>query len=157
MEEAVRMTTLQDGVDGGIPLDSYERSFPDSLTAVAEARHFVTDALTRWNITKPADDIRLCVSEMATNALVHAASPDRGFTLRVFAWAHRLRVEVDDRGTGRPVRRTARWEDTSGRGLLLVEALSDDWGVLESEGGKTVWSEFRLGSGDSPSIEAVAC
>ncbi|MFE2425742.1 ATP-binding protein [Streptomyces sp. NPDC059373] len=123
---------------------------------MAAARQFVAGAVARWNITERVDDIQLCVSEMSTNAVVHAASQS-GFTLRLLAWAQFLRVEVEDHGVGLPVRRAARLEGTSGRGLLLVEALSDGWGVVEGQGGKAVWCDFRLKQDVDWSVEAVAC
>ncbi|MGW0577544.1 ATP-binding protein [Streptomyces sp. NPDC002920] len=135
---------LQDAyADGGRPLRSDERSFGSCPAAAAAARQFVTGAVAHWGITERSDDIQLCVSEMSTNAVVHAASQS-GFTLRLLAWARFLRVEVEDHGAGLPVQRAARLEGTSGRGLLLVEALSDDWGVVDGQGGKTVWCDFRL-------------
>ncbi|MFE2427460.1 ATP-binding protein [Streptomyces sp. NPDC059373] len=153
------MKTMQDDVDGGRLLGSEEGGFGDSQAAVCEARLFAMEILARWGIADRAEDLRLCVSELSTNALVHATPPAGGFTLRVLAWARLLRVEVEDQGTGMPVRRAARLEDVSGRGLLLVEALSDDWGVVEGEYGKTVWCEFRLKpeSDAGWSMAAVAC
>lgn len=151
------MTMLQDGVDDGSPLGSDKRSFAPYPTAVAEARRFATDTAARWGITQRAGDIRLCVSELGTNAIVHAAAPKSGFTLRILAWTQRLRVEVEDQGGGLPVQRTARFEDTSGRGLLLVDVLSDDWGVVEGPRGKTVWCDFMLKPDAGWTAGAVAC
>lgn len=134
-----------------------ERSFTRDLTAVADARTFVSALLTRWGITKGFDDIRLCVSELATNALVHGVSSTHGFTLRVVASLQWLRVEVEDNAPGRPVRRASRCEGTSGRGLLLVSAMADAWGVDEQADGKVVWAEFKLHTSVTEHAVGAAC
>jgi hypothetical protein len=56
-----------------------------------------------------------------------------------------LRLEVSDAGVGRPEVRNTNEDEIGGRGLLLVEALTHRWGVLEREGGigKTVWAEIK--------------
>jgi anti-sigma regulatory factor (Ser/Thr protein kinase) len=119
-----------------------EQRFAGEPRAVAEARAFAVAAITRWGLKERTDDLRLCVSELASNAVVHSGSPASDFTLRVIASPHRLRVEVSDDGDGRPVRRQSMYEDTSGRGLLLVDALTDAWGIDDRAVGKIVWAEF---------------
>lgn len=89
------------------------------------------------------------MSELATNALVHGVPPGRGYRLRL--WLHGdglLRVEVHDSGGGQPRMREP--EGEAGRGLLLVAALADKWGVGERSPGKIVWCEFDLSPGSSP-------
>lgn len=110
--------------------------------SVAAAREFVRAALTAWEWGARADDITLCVSELATNALVHGVPPGRGYLLRMWLYEQGtfLRVEVHDSGDGKPCVREPDGE--SGRGLLLVAALADGWGVVPREPGKVVWCEF---------------
>lgn len=129
---------------GGGALGCDQQCFGGDSKAVTDARAFAYAAMTRWGIGERADDIRLCVSELAANAVVHGGAPICGFTLRVVASPHRLRVEVRDDGAGRPVRRASTCQDASGRGLLLVEALADAWGVDDHAIGKTVWAEFAI-------------
>ncbi|MEU5213024.1 ATP-binding protein [Streptomyces sp. NPDC020742] len=123
--------------------------------SVALAREFARTALADWDRKQRADDIVLCVSELATNALLHGVPPARGYRLWLSfdAPAGLLRVEVHDSGDGEPrVPRTsplAAREAESGRGLLLVRALADAWGVGERVPGKIVWCEFREGSADA--------
>ncbi|TKA13159.1 ATP-binding protein [Actinacidiphila oryziradicis] len=147
----------EDHTSGRFTPESDKRAFGDTPESVGAARTFVSDALGRWGIAERQDDIRLCVSEMVTNALAHGASASCGFILRVIASAQQLRVEVEDLGGGQPVRRTPGWEDTSGRGLLLVDELADDWGVDEQAVGKTVWSVFMLAETAARRTAAVTC
>ncbi len=95
------------------------------------ARAFAREALADWNVTGRADDVLLCVSELATNALVHGAPPGRGFLLRLLPYdGGGLRVEVHDSGDGVPAvpRPDAGEPGEGGRGLLLVAELADKWG-----------------------------
>lgn len=81
---------------------------------------------------------------MITNALMHT---DGGaiVTLRMLAGPERrLRVEVEDRSSALPRRREAGDAGVSGRGLLLVDMISDVWGVEPRGGGKCVWCEFII-------------
>lgn len=111
--------------------------------SVRTAREFVRDALTAWSWDARAGDVTLCVSELATNALVHGVPPGRGYLLRLWLYEQgsALRVEVHDSGDGKPRLRDPDGE--SGRGLLLVDALADRWGVGPRAPGKVVWCEFE--------------
>jgi anti-sigma regulatory factor (Ser/Thr protein kinase) len=118
---------------------------------VPAAREFTRRVLADWGITAPPrlDDILLCVSELATNALLHGVPPGRGFFLRMSLDACALlRIELHDSGTGEPrIPATAdNAADESGRGLVLVDALSDKWGVGARGCGKIVWCEFAVRS-----------
>ena len=89
------------------------------------------------------------VSELATNAVVHAAST---FRLSIERTDTLVRVEVVDGGGGHTHLRSPSNGDLHGRGLQLVDALSDQWGTTEcGEHGKTVWFVRSLatdGSGE---------
>lgn len=112
------------------------------------SRHFVRAALADWTVLERADDILLCVSELATNAVRHGVPPGRGFLLYVAMDAERcvVRVEVHDSGDGDPCPRKRDTYAEGGRGLLLVGLLADKWGVAERVPGKTVWCEFDVSS-----------
>ncbi|MGA4839022.1 ATP-binding protein [Streptomyces sp. G45] len=118
-----------------------ERFYRREQQAIPAARAFTRASLAAWEISDRVDDITLCVSELATNALVHGVPPGRGFRLRLFRDGGGVRVEVHDSGDGWP-RLTEGGADESGRGLLLVAALADKWGVAERSPGKVVWAEF---------------
>jgi anti-sigma regulatory factor (Ser/Thr protein kinase) len=79
-------------------------------------------------------------SELAANAVEHGGPP---VELRAYATRQRLVVQTTDRSALPPVRRWSGREDERGRGLALVSALADTWGVRLGLGGKTTWAEFR--------------
>ncbi|MFC4954778.1 ATP-binding protein [Streptomyces mauvecolor] len=118
-----------------------ERFYPRCRPSVPAARNFAAGAVADWGFFHRIDDILLCVSELATNALLHGVPPGRGFLLRLrLCEGAVLRVEVHDSGDGVP--RVADVQDCGGRGLVLVGALADKWGVGERDPGKAVWCEF---------------
>ncbi|WP_367049337.1 ATP-binding protein [Streptomyces sp. Je 1-332] len=126
-----------------------ERFYRRERRSVPAARAFASAALADWGISERASErayeIALCVSELATNAVLHGVPPGRGFRLGLSLSGDVLRVEVHDSGAGWP-RLVGEGEDTdeSGRGLLLVAALAGKWGVMERDPGKIVWCEFGL-------------
>ncbi len=114
--------------------------------SVSVAREFARAALDAWGWGARAYDITLCVSEVATNALVHGVPPGRGYLLRMrLCEEGTVRVEVHDSGDGQPCVRDPDGE--SGRGLMLVETLADGWGVGPRDPGKVVWCEFAPARG----------
>ncbi len=127
-----------------------ERFLPRDRRSVPAARRFAREVLAGWGWPEP-DDPLLCVSELATNALLHGVPPGRGLLLQLRCDGRVLRIEVHDSGAGVP--RIVDAADETGRGLRIVDALADKWGVGERDPGKTVWCEFvarpapRAGSG----------
>ncbi|AZQ37346.1 ATP-binding protein [Streptomyces cyaneochromogenes] len=114
------------------------------LTAPA-AREFAAETLTQWGCSERLDDVRLCTSELVTNALLHGTSPDDVILVRVEIHDAQLLVEVHDGGAGTPRQRQVQDSSDHGRGLLLVSAIADDWGVAAREGpGKRVWASFKV-------------
>lgn len=88
-----------------------------------------------------ADTVTTCVllvSELATNAVLHAHS---GFTVRM-EQGEALRVEVDDDDPRLPQVRDYRVDSASGRGMRMVRALARASGATVTSGGKTVWFEL---------------
>ncbi|WP_406013396.1 ATP-binding protein [Streptomyces sp. NBC_00984] len=116
--------------------------------SVGQARSFTSEALADWGLPDRAEDIRLCVSELATNALVHGTAPGHGFLVKLNADEDVVRLEVHDSRRQHPEARQAAGTDTSGRGLILVNALADGWGVEDrAPVGKIVWSCFKATGG----------
>ncbi|MFF1452561.1 ATP-binding protein [Streptomyces sp. NPDC058274] len=119
-----------------------ERFFRRDRRSIPAVRRFARETLVGWELTgtERSDDVLLCVSELATNALVHAVPPGRHFRVFLRYDGTVLRVEVHDSGPGTP--RIADRADEGGRGLLLVAAFADRWGVDPRNPGKAVWCEF---------------
>ncbi|QDY77080.1 ATP-binding protein [Streptomyces qinzhouensis] len=116
------------------------------------ARDFTRQALYDWgwlpaataDRRAAAEDVLLVVSELVTNACLHAEGPDE---LRVGCDGKVLRLEVSDGGTGQPAPRTPhRAGRPGGHGMFIVQRLCLDWGVVRTPGapGKTVWAELAM-------------
>jgi anti-sigma regulatory factor (Ser/Thr protein kinase) len=134
--------------------DAINRFFHPVPESVGQARDFVLRTLAAWDLEGRADDVRLCVSELATNALAHATRCGQGFRITMNAEDDVIRIEVYDASPRRPRLCRPGNDDVSGRGLYIVDMLSDDWGV-EERGvmGKVVWSTFKA----APAIQGVRC
>jgi anti-sigma regulatory factor (Ser/Thr protein kinase) len=112
------------------------RSFPRLAESVGAARRFATDAL-RGIDPDQLDSVELMVSELATNSIRHARAE---FELSVANVDGEIRVEVSDGAGGQPRMRNAGPDDVTGRGLQIVNLLSEAWGVEHHpDRGKTVW------------------
>ncbi|MFG5722443.1 ATP-binding protein [Streptomyces murinus] len=122
---------------------SRQRRFPRARRSVEAARAFALETLMEWGHADRQDDVRLCVSELATNAVLHGVPPGREFCLSVVADGSLLRVEVRDSDDGHPRVLYPGTEECRGRGLLLVTSVADDFGVVVHNPGKTVWAEFK--------------
>jgi anti-sigma regulatory factor (Ser/Thr protein kinase) len=119
------------------------------LRAVADTRRRLRDQLRQWGVPALADTAELLATEIVTNALQHTGGGAVLTATLSQGPARRLRVEVHDTLARRPPPRPQGAvppadDATSGRGLLLVEALADTWGIQARGAGKTVW--FELGA-----------
>ncbi|GAA5029822.1 SpoIIE family protein phosphatase [Streptomyces siamensis] len=115
---------------------------PGDPEALSDARHMIRAAVRAWGAGERADEIELVADELITNSLMHTEGPAI-VTLRVLTGSdRRLRAEVEDASSALPRRREAGESGVSGRGLLLVDRLTDVWGVEARGGGKCVWCEF---------------
>ncbi|APU16707.1 MULTISPECIES: ATP-binding protein [Actinoalloteichus] len=115
---------------------------PGGVAAAGEARHTVGTALGRWGLEgELVDDVLLATSELVTNAVEHGAAPIR---LEVERSTTRITLRVHDRSLDSP---QISWSDPLGersRGLLIVAAISSDWGFQTDGAGKCVWAEFQI-------------
>jgi anti-sigma regulatory factor (Ser/Thr protein kinase) len=111
---------------------------PPEPASIRAARHFAVDAIDRLGGER-RDDVELLVSELATNAVLHAHT---SLLLTLCRAGQRLRVEVGD-GDPRPPRVNLRPDPLhpGGRGMCLVNSLADAWGVDLTDDGKTIWFE----------------
>ena len=110
-------------------------------SSVARARRFCEERLADWGALHLVATTSLLVSELVTNVVLHARTPcelrlERGM---------RLRVEVVDGSPQPPVVREVDQVAGSGRGLLLVQALSAESGTIVEPTGKRVWFELDWG------------
>ena len=106
-------------------------------TEIGVARRFVAERMSRWHSGHDTDTAILLVSELVTNAVVHAHS---GVYLSVRLEEPVLTVEVLDAGEELPTVLDTQLDSTRGRGMRLVASLADDWGIRPIPGhGKAVW------------------
>ncbi|MFD8656509.1 ATP-binding protein [Streptomyces mirabilis] len=148
----------------------YRQPYPGLVDSVPAAREHFAKAAARGGLDSSVTEIALlCLSELATNAVVHAR---RRFIVTVSVRGMRqrsVRVEVHDTHEGAPAFPRSRdlaldylaWLDgeTSGRGLAMVAVMADRGGVEWGPNGKAVWFELRLdrpGAADSPAAEEGA-
>jgi serine/threonine-protein kinase RsbW len=123
------------------------RVFAAQPIQLAHARRFIAGVLSGFGA---ADDIILCVCELASNAVLHSCSREPGgqFTVRIsVSPGGRIRAEVVDRGgpwNPEPAR-----DEERGRGLLIVDALATRWGVTGSDAGRSAWLELDPPSGSA--------
>ena len=116
------------------------RHLPAELRSAGEARALVRRTLDGWCDDELLDDIALCVSELVTNAVVHADSEPR---ILVHVRPTAIHAEISDDSDVMPVVKQADPHDTSGRGMAILGGLSDRWGSRRrSGGGKTVWFDI---------------
>jgi anti-sigma regulatory factor (Ser/Thr protein kinase) len=117
------------------------RLFGAELDAPRAARHFVADALRRWGHGgRLVDDAQLVLTELATNAVIHAQS---SFSVTVRGDDSIVRISVEDASPVAPTLRDGGPMAPSGRGLRLVAALASHWGVAITNDGKSVWAELH--------------
>lgn len=105
----------------------------------AAARAFVRSTLREWGYAGLIDEVVLAVSEIVTNAVVHADSPSSLVILDCEGVLH-LRLRDDD--TRAPVVRHSDVGSTNGRGMVLVDNLAQRWGVERASRGKVVWLDI---------------
>ncbi len=146
VDELVILAGLLDTVEGG--LAERRLTLDPESQAPRAARRFADETLRRWDCGGTLDTVELLVSELVTNAVIHARS-----TADVAVVLHRdsIRVEVGDTSDVMPKPRTAAANEPSGRGLELVAKLATAWGVEQrDDGGKVVWFEVpRLDDSDT--------
>lgn len=112
---------------------------PPHPIAAEQARTLTQILLDNWELNPLKDNTLLAVSELVTNALKQRDV----FLLALHRRGETALIEVTDTSLGLPTVKKANESDTNGRGLLLVEAVSDEWGLrYEENGRKTVWARI---------------
>ena len=114
-------------------------AIPPSVTV---SRHLVLELLRSWQVPHDREDAALLVTELVANVVDHVG--DSGpLTLELAVSQDWLRIAVIDSSPVRPVVREASPDRARGRGMQLIEAIADRWGVEDHRGGKRVWFELR--------------
>lgn len=124
--------------------------FPGSTQSVRDVRAQSRRLLDGRVSAELLDDVVLIVSELATNAVLHAGG---AYSVRVSVEAGEVLVAVTDSSRREPVSGPDHPTIASGRGLHIVESVSRSWGCEAHRPGKTVWARL---TGDAPSRTAVA-
>lgn len=148
--EILLLAELIDAVDTA--LDVAATRLPREPASAAAARRFVEQTLSRWQCDEVIDTVKLLVSELVGNAIGHAHSE---VEVIVHLLPDRLRVDVVDDDPDGPRRRAPSEGDIGGRGIAVVEAMAEAWGVSPRGPGKVVWFELpRPGdSTDNPAAQ----
>jgi anti-sigma regulatory factor (Ser/Thr protein kinase) len=110
---------------------------PPELSSPRRAREFAINGIGTDD-DGLCDTVALLVSEVASNAVLHARTP---FQVTLHADEQRIRIEVTDSSSAQPVVKQYRADSVTGRGLHLVEAAASRWGIEPTASGKTVWFE----------------
>jgi anti-sigma regulatory factor (Ser/Thr protein kinase) len=127
-----------------------ETQLPAELESVVAARHLCSATTSKWALSESViQDAALAVSELVTNAILHARTD---LTVSFRRLGGGVRIEVRDGSTHVPVVEAARPEDLllnrsmTGRGLALVAAVADRWGADPQPDGKVTWAEVGTGT-----------
>jgi anti-sigma regulatory factor (Ser/Thr protein kinase) len=123
-----------------IPDWSHETILAADPKSAALARDFVSGHLVAHHLSQWVEDIRLVVSELATNAVAHAQTP---FTVTLSSADGSLLLTIHDGSAEAPIRSAPDVTQVAGRGLMIVEVLSHTWGSsIDGHGCKSVWASF---------------
>jgi anti-sigma regulatory factor (Ser/Thr protein kinase) len=131
---------------------SHRTVLPAEPVSTSRTRDFVCLHLVEHNLRHLVEDVRLVASELATNAMTHAQT---AFTVTLSQTDDMVLLTVRDGSSSPPVRAIAQVLDSGGRGLMIVELLSQDWGVTtDRRDAKEVWASFAAGSAPPASVSA---
>ena len=132
-------------------LDDRAGLLPAEPSSASRARRMTADALRTWGLDHLVDAATLLVSEVVTNAVLHAGTD---LELRVTRTADGARFEVRDGSDVVPTVRNFDNEAATGRGLSILDAMASAWGVDRTDRGKVVW--FSLGTASTSDSESTS-
>ncbi|MGW1809285.1 ATP-binding protein [Streptomyces sp. NPDC002078] len=126
-----------------MPREAWKLLFLAEAEEVAALRRILRLHLERWGLQEHSETAQLCVSELVANVIKHVG-PGTPTTLAVSMSGTRLRIEVHDPDPrALPTLTDAGADAESGRGMALIDAITDRWGVDLAPGRKTTWCELR--------------
>ncbi|MGA5092855.1 ATP-binding protein [Streptomyces cellulosae] len=132
---------------------SWDVAFTAQPEEVTHLRSAVRIHLTAWGLDDQVDTAQLCVSELVSNIVTHVGTGTPG-SLALSTDGERLRVEVHDPDTrALPTLVDAEIDAEGGRGMALVAALADRWGVQVHDDHKVTWCEFAVAASAAPEGE----
>jgi len=127
---------------------------PADPSASAAARRFLQEAAADWDLSPDLTEVaQLVVSELVSNAVEHAGTSS---TVALELSEDTLRISVRDGSTTRPVPRPLDMVSFRGRGLPLIDRVSEHWGIADHAEGKTVWAVLSVDPELPSPDEAVA-
>ena len=115
---------------------------PATSRGPAAARRVVSAMLPVWGLADLTDDAELVVSELVTNAYLHAPGTD-SFELELVRRAEGVRISLADGASVRPIIADLGDEHPSGRGMAIIAQLATGWGAEDHHGGKRVWVDLE--------------
>jgi anti-sigma regulatory factor (Ser/Thr protein kinase) len=119
---------------------------PGKPSAIAMARQIVAAVLHSWDLPEIVDDAQLVASELLANAIEHAPGAN-SYELELVRRPDGIRIYLADGSSIRPVISELAHDRPRGRGIRIIEALSDGWGSDQHHGGKRVWVDLTTGTG----------
>ncbi|MGQ0678320.1 MAG: ATP-binding protein [Actinomycetota bacterium] len=117
---------------------------PADSSAIAGARRFTEGFLRSHGLSEQINTMVLLISEVVTNAILHGGS---GAELRLIVSGGSIRAEVKDRSPMFPSVRQYSEDATTGRGMVIVQALASAWGTRSEGDGKVVWFTLTAAAG----------
>lgn len=128
---------------GCMPRRAWKLPFLAEAEEAAALRRILRIHLERWGLHELSEAAQLCVSELVANVIKHVG-PGTPSTLAVSMSGTRLRIEVQDPDPrALPTLTDVDADAETGRGMALIEAITDRWGVDLAPGRKATWCEFR--------------
>jgi anti-sigma regulatory factor (Ser/Thr protein kinase) len=125
-------------------------TFPAELHSVGAARRFLRATLREWNSDHYEYAAPLVLTELVTNATLHAGTP---YTVQLRLEPTHLVVEVVDHSPRLPRALRYATDATTGRGITLIDSFSSAWGATPTPDGKVVWAHVRP---DEPAVRGFA-
>ena len=135
-------------------METVETQLPSSARSPQMARAFLRSALQTWALDGFGDVTELLVTELVANVVTHVDAP---MTVRAHRTESAVRVEIEDPREEVPVLRHPDAAEEHGRGVLLVDQLSNAWGVDVHPGGKTVWFELDVSTATAEAHDRSMC
>lgn len=120
------------------PKSLFQNAFGPGAESAGVARQMVTEALQAWNLAELCEDVEQVAAELFANALPGGIYL---VTISFEATTNSVHLAVQDNRPGEPEPRLAGAEDESGRGLVIIDALADEWGHTADE--NIVWARFK--------------